>query len=356
MNKHLPLTFLTIFSFLKLVAQDASFSQISNTQIYSNPSSVIMNKRIVQVEMAYHKQWMGIDNGDFNTAYASINMPFPSSGMGVGLSFMQDIEGIGNMKSQFAKLTTRYNLIHSQSKSYHQVIGAIDIGYARKSINSSNLIFTDDLNPVFGVSNTASDDVQLAANFLDLGFSFTYANESMDLSRVLNNDMIKNYRIPVTISFSAQHINQPTESLLGINTRLPAHYVATLATTFTSKRPESIHLRRVMFQWEQQAKINKYTVGAEVNLAGEDKAVNVYVGGYYANSIATDAANANTDAYVFLAGFEVGKYDRYNICLSYDYNNRGLSTQSGGTIEITFNMAAKSLFKTIVNCFAYKRF
>lgn len=355
MKRILLFALLIIHFVFKVNGQDASFSQVSNTQIYSNPSSVIMNKRVVQVEMAYHKQWMGID-GDYNTGYASINMPFPESGMGVGLSFMQDVEGIGNMKSQFAKLTTRYNLIHSQAKSKHQVIGAIDIGYGHKSINSNNLIFTNNLDPIFGINNSPSEDLKLVANFLDLGVSFTYANENMDLSRIVNNDMMKNYRIPVTISFSAHHLNRPTESLLGINTRLPAHYIGTFATSYTARNPESVNLRRVMFQWEQQGYINKYTVGAEVNLVGEDKAVNVYVGGYYANSMSTEAANANTDAYVFLVGFETGNYDRYNICLSYDYNNRGLSTQSGGTIEVTLNIAAKSLFKTLVNCFAYKRF
>lgn len=341
---------------LSVMGQDASLSQVSNTYQYTHPSNVIMNKRVIQIQTAYHKQWMGLGKDDFNTIFASIHMPFPSSGMGVGISLMQDVEGVGNLKTQQAKLTSRYNLIHRQSKSKHQLVAAVDVALTRKNLGKPDLIFADDLNPVFGVNPSAANMSLGATQFLDLSAGFTWRNENLDLSRILNNDMVKNYRLPFSFSFTAHHINRPTESLLGVNTRLPMRMVVTTTASLTSISPDGIHLRNVLLQYEKQSEIEKFTVGAELNFAGEDAPCNVYIGAYYVNSYFNKNITQNTDGYVFLAGTEIGNTDRYNICVSYDYNNRGLSAQSGGIVEITLNITAKKLFKTIVNCFAYKRF
>ncbi|MBL7926071.1 MAG: PorP/SprF family type IX secretion system membrane protein [Bacteroidia bacterium] len=337
-------------------AQDAAFSQVSNTFQFTQPSNVIMNKRVVQIQTAYHKQWMGLGNDDFNTLFAGIHMPFPSSGLGVGLSLMQDVEGVGNLKTQQAKLTTRYNLIHRQAKSKHQLVAAIDVAFIRKNLGKPELIFANDLNPVFGVNPAALNMNIDATQFLDLSAGFTWTNANLDLSRILNNDMVKNYRVPFSFSFTAHHISRPTESLLGINTRLPVRLIATATTSLTALSPDGIHLRHLLFQYDKQSTIEKFTAGAALNFAGEDAPCNVYIGAYYVNSYFANAVTQNTDGYVFLIGTEIGSTDRYNICLSYDYNNRGLSAQSGGIVEVTLNITAKKLFKTIVNCFAYKHF
>jgi len=200
-----------VFSYQRLNAQDATF-----TQVYANP--LLLNPAImgasndITAGLSYRNQWGSISNGysdySFNGMYP---IHFGSDNKGkldAGLSVMEDKAGAFTQLSALLAVDYTREIAEDQ-----HLCAALLGGYGQYAVSTSGLTFDDQY--VMGGYNSSnpSSETMLSQKkgYADVGFGFTWVmNPSRDKSK-----------INAYLGIAGFHMNEPNTSFTGSVSRLP---------------------------------------------------------------------------------------------------------------------------------------
>ncbi len=314
----------------QVMGQDPSFSQIDNTRSYSHPSQITLRQGL-ELEMAHRIQWNNI-YGNFTTSFLNAFMQPKRLHMGYGISIMQDKEGAGRLTTQDIRLGFRWIL----SKNYFDpevFVFSCYGGFIKKTIDWNKLVFSDQLDPVWGIYST-SDQVKPNSHIpptFNAGLSFTYKN-------VLK---VNEFRLPSAFSASWHHIQpfKTDESLQNLGSRIPGLLVVSASTTVQALEFYNLPRLHPIIRYEKQKNLKRITYGSLIGLSSEQTESTIYTGVYYSSQF-SPFNTFNTNSIICMLGYEkIRNKTLYSVAYSYDINTSGLNnSSSGGVHEITLNI------------------
>lgn len=193
------------------VAQDPLFSQFYNNPVYYNPAAVGLNPGL-RARFNIREQWPQLP-GDLRSYTFSMDIAernIPGSG-GLGLVVMSDNAGTGYLKTSSVGLSTSVR-VPLQENMVTQV--GIMTSFVQKRLNWDNLVFTDQLNPVYGniyeSSFQAPDNGNVFYPDFSAGGIFRFTESSNTFSAIQG-----------TFGVAVHHLFRPNESFLGLTSPLP---------------------------------------------------------------------------------------------------------------------------------------
>lgn len=327
-------------------SQDPSFSQIENSHYYSHPSDLLLRQGY-ELELVHRSQWNNISEA-YTTNFLSFFYQDEKMKSGYGIKLLQDIEGVGKLKTEDVKFVYRYSLIPYSYYKPRSLFIALEGGFIRKSIDWTQLTFSDQIDPVFGIYTSTGfhfPDYN-SISFFDAGFSVTYRDKLK----------MSSFRLPYSASLSLRHLHRafnfwfykPDESLLRMETMIPTALTITVSTTIHSIDFYGLPLLKPILRYESQGNLKKITYGSLIGKANELKQSTIYTGLFISNQY-NPFSPFNTNSFILLVGFEK-IYNKHllSFAYSYDINTTGLGNgTTAGTHEITLNIS----FSTIENGF-----
>ncbi|MGD1847701.1 MAG: PorP/SprF family type IX secretion system membrane protein, partial [Salibacteraceae bacterium] len=191
----------------------------------------------------------------------------------------------------------------------------MNLGYTIRDLNFSELLFGDQL--ISGAPTTSST---AASNYR--GQVVTYADIGAG---------VLYYTRRAWFGFAGHHLNQPNQSLLSGESRLPLKYSLHAGWNFTLKkdrRRNPISSLIVSGNYKAQLRWDQLDIGAYFNYG-------LFVTGLWYRGIPVKRLEPeiqNNDAIVVLAGF---KWNDFRFGYSYDLTISRLVTNSGGAHEIS---------------------
>lgn len=326
-----------LFPLLILKAQDPSFSQVENTRYYAHSSDTYLRGGL-ELQAAFRNEWNRIP-GAFNTGFLSVFYQHEKMRTGYGVKYMADREGVGALKTEDIKLATRFNIlpyVYNHPRAWYI---SLEAGLIRKTINWDKLVFSDQLDPVWGIYQSSSQlpPEQLNTAFFDASFSTTYRNKLR----------INKTNYPFSVSIGWRHMAfDKDESLLKIGTRLPGIFTTTLSATIAPSKFYRLPLLKPILRYEYQANLKRIIYGSLIGIVNDERLETVYTGLYYSSQY-NPFSPFNTNGLVFMIGYEkVMGRTLLSLAYSYDLNTGGLGAAgTSGTHEITLNVQISSANK-----------
>ncbi len=310
---------------LKGIAQDFHFSQFMQTMSYVNPAYAALPS-MGEVGLAYRNQWPGIP-ATFVTYGATVVIPVESLNSGVGISFLNDMQGSGVINRTSASLLYGYLL---KINSTWQVGTGINATYVFKRFNADQLVFRSDILNDLGYSYAPVTFVNYSKGYPDFSLGFIARNNKH-----------------LSFGVSASHVTRPDDSFSELeDSRLPVKYVAFASGRIVATkhmRDKSLVLEPAIFFSHQ--KQNQELVWGTQFLLGD----NFQLGGWFRQNL-----SFQYESFIISAGIS---WEHYNISYSYDVNLKKiqpLSTKMAAH-EVTFLYRFKYNDKKIkkIECPAY---
>ena len=322
---YLPLLLLLSGLFLLTktsLAQDPGFSQFFASPLTLNPALTGKFNGVVRVAGNYRNQWPSINNA-FITSTISVDAPILKNRLpendtwGLGLMAMTDKTASGILTSNFFSFSTAYHKSLDED-GLHQLGVGFQGTYANKSLDGTRLTFEDglQLDGTWLRSPTEAINSQyVSVNYFDMNLGLLY-----NASNGTNN---------YYFGASAYHLNHPKESFLGVDTiNVPTRLTLHGGGFFpVAGSPSTIYVSGL---FNSQAGAREVVLGGAwaVNANNDqDDPVNFYAGlwGRFTNT---------TDALIPYVGLDFGSF---SLGVTYDVNVSALQTasQSRGGVEIS---------------------
>jgi type IX secretion system PorP/SprF family membrane protein len=303
--------------------QDPNFSQFFNTPLYYNPAFTGLNAG-VHGRFTFRDQWPNLP-ADFKSYYFSADIGdrnIPGSG-GIGLIVESDNEGIAFINNLMIGLDIAVR-IPIASNIISQV--GIKAAVGQKHVDWDDFVFTDQLSERYGniYQTQFIAPGENKKTFPDFGagglIQFTNAESS----------------VYGTAGFAVDHIFQPDVSFISSgNAPLPRIWVVhtdfiistgAASSSSTSGAGEPLKLNPGIL-YQNQNGLNSLELG--LNLLK----YNIYLGGWYKNTMGTDA----NSSIALLAGYRFYFAENMSIrfMYSYDLQISGYLQGTGGAHEIS---------------------
>ncbi|MFC2176082.1 PorP/SprF family type IX secretion system membrane protein [Bacteroidota bacterium] len=311
-------------------AQDATFTQFYANRTYINPAYAGVDLGL-RFNLNYRNLWTSVP-GDFSTYSGGVDIGDPNIFGGIGFLAVASNEGEGQIQTQRYSLMYSYRLIVIP-RMFDLHFG-LDAAYMSKEIkNWDAYIFSDQLHPIYG--NISPSSVQRPENLkkmmpdFNVGMlgRFNFKVGSRGGRSVRTKKVIAN-----TIGFSAQHVTQPNESLLGRTEKLPIKYVGhySMLVSLSKVRSKNPFYLSPNVMYEHQKTLSSLNVGIYALRAP------VMLGVWYRNEFKFEAND--TDAIMFnigVRGTNRSQKFMYQIGYSYDLTLSKLAGSTSGSHEIS---------------------
>lgn len=287
------LVFTAVLSDLK--AQDPQFTQFYANPLYLNPAFA-GTARCARVCMNYRNQWPNL-SGTYVTYSASYDQHFDFMSGGLGVLVMSDDQARGTLRNTNASLIYSY---HAAINREFSLKFGIQATYFQKTLDRGRLNFGDMIDARRGfVWNTS--EIVPSAKKANADFSAGVLGYS------------KNY----FFGFSAQHITQPDEGLLG-QSKLPAKFTGHAGMIIPLEKGNESYLSpNILFQAQQ--KFQQLNLGL------------YYVKGAFVAGL----WYRNMDAVIALIGLQ---NNNFKFGYSYDVTVSKLSGNTAGSHEISLQI------------------
>jgi type IX secretion system PorP/SprF family membrane protein len=307
MKNYISTLFIGVFAFIflptKMNAQDFHLSQYEASPMLLNPAMTGMFNGDLRASLHYRSQWSSIISNPFQTSVTSVDTRFNKFGFGGFIT--NTTAGINRYRSTTVALSGNYDHKFSGNPHHHIAFGA-QLGGIFKSINLNSITFEDQYDPANGGSfiNSTGETFNSVSTFLpevNAGLLYYYTNT--------------NSKVNPFIGFSAQHLTQPNESLIGTESFLPmrnnAH--AGLKIHINKKFQFLTHalymkqgnVDEIMFSWIGYSYFEKNDISFSYGLT----------------------RRTNNDAVIVQMGV---KHKKFQYRISYDMNTSNLQTVSNG--------------------------
>jgi type IX secretion system PorP/SprF family membrane protein len=307
------------------MGQDFHFSQFIQTMAYVNPAYAALPS-MGEVGLAYRNQWPGIP-ATFVTYGATVIIPVETVHSGVGVSFLNDVQGSGVINRTSASLLYGYLLKINRT---WQVGAGINASYVFKRFNADQLVFRSDILNDLGYSYAPVTFTNYSKGYPDFSLGFIARNDKH-----------------LSFGVSVNHVTRPVDSFSELeDSRLPVKYTAFVKGRITAAKHltgKSLLLEPAAFFTQQ--KQNQELVWGTQFLLGD----NFQLGGWFRQNLLFQY-----ESFIVSAGIS---WEHYNISYSYDVNLKKiqpLSTKMAAH-EVTFLYRFKYNDKKIkkVECPAY---
>ena len=275
----------------------------------------------------HRTQWGSITT-PYVTSQASLIAPIYAKGVdathrgGIGLSFYNDRAGGLNFNTTGANINAAYNLHLS---SLHMLTFGTQLGFVQKSINTSNLQWGQQYDPILGynASTVVTDQIANKVTYPDISSGVIY---SFNSAKNYSQKGISGYA-----GLSMYHMNMPNESLVnGLVSKLPSLYKLNMGFEVHASAKVNIAPSALFVLQNNVRQINTglYVTYNIVGPPPKDFAPTYLILGTWYRL---------QDSFIFSAGFG---NDFYTIGLSYDLNNSTLryTTQGRGAYEISLQV------------------
>ena len=332
---------LCLASIYTIQAQDPSFSQFYANRIYLNPALAGLEPGL-SFSGNYRMQWKSVDNG-FKTYVATVEIQEPFIRSGIGLSFYQDIQGLAGLKTTSFGLTYAYT-IPMENHNIH--IGLQTLWY-QKSVDWSKIIFSDQLDPVFGVvrpSNHEPGMDQVRYTDFNIGAVWRFKG-TLKLGKKKFRDTHNSLGFSINhapnlfsntgIDESLQNLETKTPPRVTIHggTMIPLMFIGGSKKKSISVSPNFKYDRQGVNLLKGKESLQVFTYGAYILYEG------VYMGAMYQHKFLVSAPK-HTNALIFSFGayIDSGRKNsgNYFVGFSYDANATGVGTTAGGVYELAF--------------------
>ena len=218
----LVLLFMLLLCGLKIYAQDVTFSHFLYAPAYYNPAATGIDRGLLAtfnyrraltyLPSKFETFAVGLDQSLHDTELKGLG--------GIGLFVINNKEGEGNLNtiSIGLPISGRVEL----TEQWTLQAGIAPVIY-QKTINWDRLVFSDQLNPYYGIDHNIQSAALLDAiprvNFFDfdVGLWARYESDPSQQANVLNDVL--------DIGISIQHIPEPNQSFFTQKSKLPSKYV-----------------------------------------------------------------------------------------------------------------------------------
>lgn len=301
--------------FIRVGAQDVSFSQFYSNPLYLNPAFA-GSVDAPRVALQYRNQWHSFNNA-YTTFSAAIDFPVPKLQGGLGFYVLNDAQANNTLNA------LQFNAVYSTFVRIDETFmlnGAIQAGYHQNSLKTDNLIFADNLEP-----NSGNHGVSAELQYLnDPNYSF------LDLSTG-----ILLYSEKYFLGLAAHHLAEPRQSFYSgqedvarLNRKYTMHLGARLPVYLYGQQ-------RKEFDVSPQLIVQKQSVFSQLNYGIFATKFGFTAGAWFRQNFGW-----RYDAVIFLVGF-VKK--NWQLFYSYDLTVSGLRGDAGGTSEISLSFILKDI-------------
>lgn len=313
-------------------AQDPLFSQFYNNPVYYNPGAVGLTPGL-RARFTVRDQWpqlpADLRNYTFSMDMAERNIP--GSG-GLGLMVMSDNAGAGYLKTSTVGLSSAVR-VALQDNMVTQV--GIMTSFVQKRINWDNLVFTDQLNPVYGNIYETSFEIPTAGNVVYPDFSvggiFRFTESSNTFSAIQG-----------TFGLAVHHLFRPNESFIGLTSPLPRKLAITGDLIFEiDGDSDGLYFQRGTkkntfkfnpgFIYESQADFKTYSVGVNILKSA------IYSGVWFRNRT-SELAKSNDLIFMLGINAPFTGQTRMKINYTYDFILTEIRTATGCSHEISITI------------------
>ena len=278
-------------------AQDPQFSQFYANPIYLNPAFA-GTAFCPRIHVNYRNQWPAIP-GSFVTYSASYDQYIKSISGGIGVYILSDVAGKGSLT------TNRIAAMYSYSQALTRTLSlnfSLEASFFQKSVDWNKLTFGDMIDEKKGFIYE-TNDIQRSENVYKADFS---------AGALL-------YSPIYFVGLAVHHINQPNESLVLRDSKLPIkwtiHAGANINVGPQHNKDDIVISPNILYQIQGDFQ--------QVNIGIYAKKGPIVFGVWYRFS----------DAFIMLLGFE---FQQFKIGYSYDLTTSDLSTATGGAHEVSF--------------------
>ncbi|MEN0005108.1 MAG: PorP/SprF family type IX secretion system membrane protein [Bacteroidota bacterium] len=342
-SRWLVVVWVVIATALNLSAQDPSFSQFYANRIYLNPAFAGIEPGIT-VSGAARMQWYAVDKG-FRTVNFSAEMQLPMVKSGLAIHVLNNTEGIGNLTTNQAGLVYSYTLPGKNNNFHFGIEGRL----TQKSIDWSQLVFTDQIDKVYGnIYASTMTPVNDQVLFGDVDFGFVWRNDGGIKIKHLPGSI----RSHLGVSFNHfpnlfRGAADGNDSFLNMDGRVAPrttiHGGMIIPITFFRGKGLDIALSPNFKLDNQGYRFMSFSENITVGTFGLYALVSdFYVGLLYQNRFYAPS-HLHTDALIFTVGGYTAtgkKGDTRSPNLFYgisvDLNNSGLGALAGSVFELTF--------------------
>jgi type IX secretion system PorP/SprF family membrane protein len=293
-----------------LQAQDPYFSQFFMNPVYMNPAYAGTMK-VPRAGVQYRNQWPAMDKA-YITYFASFDTYLPKISSGIGVVLYNDVQGDGLYTE------TSFKFIYSKEirlSSDWTMYGSITAGTQINSLNWNQLIFSDELDPVYGLTLPTNEISPDSNNRISPDFGTG----------------ILLYNGKYFFGLAVDHLSEPNKSVYSsyssiLSRKYTAHF------EFSVPYYEQGHWRKFCtftpnFIIQSQGSEQNMTYGVYANRKG------VSVGLW--NRITTQKSSDM----IVMAGF-MGK--QMKTAITYDVNFKGVGLRSHGSVEISVSFLLKN--------------
>lgn len=331
------------FGFVQLAqAQDPLFSQFYSNRLYLNPAYAGADNG-ARVALNYREQWPSIP-GRFPTLALGTDFGIAQIGAGGGFQFLRNVEGQGKLSTTQAEIFGSKVLgLYDTPKEKLYLYFGLSAGIINKQIKWEELVFSDQLDPVLGITQESSTIAPPSPSrtFADFG--------SGTMLRYKKNHYFH------TLGLSVSHLSSPNESIMGSGQRLPRKYTVHYQGDYPLKYSDRFHSVYISpgIIYEHQAVFNTLNFGAFLSHGP-------IFGGLWYRSRHVSFNAKKLDGLIISAGYKskLSNDWTYAIEYSYDVTLSGLNSNTGGSHEISivfeFNPIHKRKFSKTKNCRDFK--
>lgn len=333
-----------VLSCISSFAQDPSFSQFYANRIYLNPAFAGLEPGI-GVSGVARMQWGKVDNG-FRTYALAAEMQLPVVRAGLALHLLHNAEGLGRLATDQAGLVFSYTIPGRQDNFHFGMEGRL----VQKSLDWDPLVFSDQLDPVYGIVNASSvTPVFDRVFFGDFDFGAVWRHEGgfgrgkRHISRVRSHLGISLHHLPYLVSRSARG----NDSFLNLDTRIAPrttfHGGMIIPVTLFQGTGMDISFSPNFKLDMQGYKFLSFQENMTVGTLGMyGLAGNFYLGllyqnrVYLPNNLHTDAFILSVGGYANGPGHKGGNQPAFFFGVSADLNTTGVGPAAGSVFEAHF--------------------
>ena len=303
------LCFFTFYTY----GQDISFSQFYTNPLYLNPAFA-GSVGVPRVALQYRNQWQSFKNA-FTTYSAAFDTPVDLLQGGIGINVLNDSQGNNLLNSR--QVNVAYAVFVRLSHNY-QMCGGLQVGFNQNSLNRSELVFADNLDPNYGNHGTTAEI------FTDPNFSFIDYSTGVLV-----------YSERIFWGIAVHHLTEPRQSFYVGQENVGKLYRKYTAH-FGARLPVFRHgLVRKKYDISPQLIIQKQGSSEQINYGMFADKNGLTAGAWFRQNF-----GLRYDSVIILFGFV---RNNFQFTYSYDWSVSGLWGDSGGTSELSLSFVLKKM-------------
>ncbi len=331
-----------------LKAQDPVLSQYFTNRMLVNPALTGIEGGAT-ISMNHRNQWFRVGGRDtrFTTNSVTADIGAPCLQSAFGVYYLDNVEGAGLLRWQHAGLSYAWHSRPGPQNSTQdiQFSGGMKVSYNWRRLNYDNLIFSDQLDAIYGVVGATAapipNDMQSRTSYADFGSGVAVHWKHLTHNRL-------------TVGGALHHLVRIDNSISVLDDTLPTRSTFHATYVHSQRYGNFTYFLVPMAKLELQRASSTPGGGSywyravTYGVAFSFQENPGLWGGMWLQTRNGLPDRTNTNTLTVAMGVEVGDAPggklnrsarRTRIGLSYDYNFSGLRSDSGGVIEasVTFN-------------------